>query len=314
MLGSALGFSVIDAAWAFLSLCFFVAFVLYKVSSRLPQKYKDSLVCVVFQDLIRYGKTKQSLKRDDCLRLFDVPKRWFWHFYAVSLCWSACLLFVNIKCILQDQPLPSWLTQILAIFTDSTATNADVPQTFPLLLLLLCAHSSRRLIECCFVSIFSDGVIHVVQYIFGLTYYILLGFTALSSEYSGQRADDVALLQFTWSHAAGCALFVVASVLQHQSLVLLARLRTGPSGNIETTAHKPPRGGHFELVSCPHYFAELLIYVSLFVVSGFSFTWRLVVLYVFFNQALAAQLSHDLYTTKYDSYPTQRKAFIPFVL
>lgn len=87
------------------------------------------------------------------------------------------------------------------------------------------------------------------------------------------------------------------------------------AGTVETLAHKVPQGGWFELVSCPHYFAELLIYVSLSLVfRGFSLTWWLVVVYVFFNQALAAQLCHDLYISKYKLYPRHRKAFIPFVL
>lgn len=76
-----------------------------------------------------------------------------------------------------------------------------------------------------------------------------------------------------------------------------------------------PNGGCFELVSCPHYLAELLIYVSLSLVAGgLSLTWWLVVLYVFFNQALAALLCHDHYIDKYPSYPARRKAFIPFVM
>lgn len=87
------------------------------------------------------------------------------------------------------------------------------------------------------------------------------------------------------------------------------------SGKVESLAHQVPVGGCFELVSCPHYFGELLIYVSLgLVIGGRSLTWWLVVLYVFSNQALAAQLCHELYTSKFKSYPKHRKAFIPFVL
>lgn len=87
------------------------------------------------------------------------------------------------------------------------------------------------------------------------------------------------------------------------------------SGTVETLAHKMPVGGWFELVSCPHYFAELLIYVSFsLLLGGRSLTWWLLVLYVLMNQALAAQLCHELYISKYKSYPKHRKAFIPFVL
>lgn len=40
------------------------------------------------------------------------------------------------------------------------------------------------------------------------------------------------LSQLDWFHVAGSALFIGASVLQHQSITLLARLRTGKSGEL----------------------------------------------------------------------------------
>ncbi|XP_042372179.1 polyprenol reductase-like, partial [Plectropomus leopardus] len=189
------------------------------------------------------------------------------------------------------------------------------PQLSTLLVqLLLCVHSLRRLLECLFVSVFSDGAVHVVQYVFGVCYYVVLGLTVLCSDRLRKGTGSL-LSQLDWFHVAGAALFIWASLMQHQCMVLLARLRTGKSGTVETLAHRVPEGGWFELVSCPHYFAELLIYVSLSLVfGGLCLSWWLVVLYVLFNQALAAQLCHDLYISKYESYPKKRKAFIPFVL
>nr|XP_020459132.1 polyprenol reductase isoform X2 [Monopterus albus] len=265
-------------------------------------------------DLIRYGKTKH-LRRDDWLRTFDVPKRWFWHFYAVSLCWNGLLLALYLNFIFQQQSHPSWLTGILDILSGLPSTVSHVPQLSTLLVqLLLWVHSLRRLLECLFVSVFSDGAMHLVQYVFGLGYYIVLGLTVLCSDHLG-KGTGALFSQLDWFHVAGVALFTGASLLQHQSMVLLARLRTGKSGTVETLAHRVPRGGLFELVSCPHYFSELLIYVSLSLVfGGLSLTWWIVVLYVLFSQALAAQLCHDFYISKYESYPKHRKAYIPFVL
>lgn len=135
---------------------------------------------------------------------------------------------------------------------------------------------------------------------------------------------EKALLEKTGSFAA--LVFKAALLLQMSCLPSLQCMSRNNNGNllfsfnhsagaVETFAHRMPKGGCFQLVSCPHYFAELLIYVSLgFVFGGLSLTWWLVVLYVFFNQALAGQLSHELYVSKYQSYPKDRKAFIPFVL
>uniref|UniRef100_A0A8C2ZTI0 Polyprenal reductase n=1 Tax=Cyclopterus lumpus TaxID=8103 RepID=A0A8C2ZTI0_CYCLU len=296
-----------DVFWSFLASCFFAAFCAHKLSTHLPRRHVTGRAHVLFQDLIRYGKTKQRVQRESCVRAFDVPKRWFWHFYAISVVWNGLLLGLYLNATFQHQSYPSWLTGLLDILTDAPA----IPQLSTLLLLvLLCVHSLRRLLECLLVSVFSDGALNLMQYAFGVFYYVALGLTVLCSDRTGPL-----LSQLHWSHVAGGTLFIGASVMQHQSTVLLAGLRTGKSGAVETLAHAVPKGGWFELVSCPHYLAELLIYVSLsLVVGGLSLTWWLVVLYVLFNQALAAQLCHDLYVSKYESYPRHRKAFIPFVL
>lgn len=62
-----------------------------------------------------------------------------------------------------------------------------VPQLSTMLVqLLLWVHSVRRLLECLFVSVFSDGSMHLVQYVFGLGYYIVLGLTVLCSDHVGK--------------------------------------------------------------------------------------------------------------------------------
>ncbi|XP_071395172.1 polyprenal reductase [Centroberyx affinis] len=317
MIWSSMGWSAVDVLWLFLSLCFLSAFCVHKISLRLPTRCEKSHVHLLFQDLIRYGKTKQNLQRDNRLRVFDVPKRWFWHFYAVSVGWNGLLLLLSLNFTLQNQPYPSWLTGILGFLTGVPRSDSQAPQVSLLLVqLLLWVHSIRRLLECLLVSVFSDGAMHMVQYVFGLGYYVVLGLTVLCSDHLGVGKETGTLLsQLNWLHVAGSALFIWASLLQHRSIVLLARLRTGDSGAVETLAHRVPQGGWFQLVSCPHYFAELLIYVSLSLVfGGLSLSWWLVVLYVLFNQALAAQLCHEFYISKYESYPRDRNAFIPFLL
>ncbi|XP_008305406.1 polyprenal reductase [Cynoglossus semilaevis] len=307
---SSAGFFFIDILWCFLACSFFIALCVHNIW----RKHKSCRVYMLFQDLIRYGKTKQNGKRDEWLRVLDVPKRWFWHFYLVSVCWNGFLLVSYLKVILQHRSHPSWLLWTVNILTGPLGRADHVPQLSTVLLyLLLWIHSLRRLLECLCVSVFSDGYMNLVQYLFGLGYYIVLGLTVLCSDHVGKETGSLHS-QVTWFHVVGVGLFVAASVLQHRSMVLLAGLRIGKSGAVETLAHRIPTGGWFEWVSCPHYFAELLIYISLaFMSESLSITWWLVVLYVLFNQALAAQLCHELYISKYDSYPTNRKAFIPFV-
>lgn len=86
------------------------------------------------------------------------------------------------------------------------------------------------------------------------------------------------------------------------------------AGKVVSLTHSIPFGDWFERVSCPHYFAELLIYVSMAITLGLdNVTWWFVVTYVLFNQALVAVLCHEFYQKKFTSYPKHRKAFIPFV-
>lgn len=83
-----------------------------------------------------------------CLILCRFSK-WTWHFWAVVFTW---------------QP----------VFLGSEAVSAF------LVCLFVWLNSCRRLWECLHISVFSTGVIHVVQYCFGLSYYVLVGITVLS--------------------------------------------------------------------------------------------------------------------------------------
>lgn len=57
---------------------------------------------------------------------------------------------------------------------------SEMKLTVLVLQVLLWIQSLRRLLECLWLSVFSNGLINVVQYAFGLSYYILLGLTVLS--------------------------------------------------------------------------------------------------------------------------------------
>ncbi|XP_073673025.1 polyprenal reductase [Garra rufa] len=303
---------IVNIIWFLLALFFTIAFCLCKCSLKLPHSFEH-----VFQDLIRYGKTKEHIKRPKWQLVFDISKRCFYHFYTVSVMWNGLLLLFSLRSVVMNEALPDWLIDALWCLTGRPrAAWNELHLSILLLQVLLWVHSIRRLSECLFVSVFSNGVIHVVQYAFGLSYYVLLGLTVLCINASLPQLGSVPLFnQLTWHHVIGTLIFIWASLLQNRSLSLLAKMRTDSSGKVETLAHKMPSGGWFELVSCPHYLAELLIYVAMSVCCGcVSLTWWLVVLYVLCNQALAAQLCHDYYKSKFETYPRQRKAFIPFVL
>ena len=52
-----------------------------------------------------------------------------------------------------------------------------------------------------------------------------------------------------------------------------------------TLEHRIPHGGLFEILSCPNYFAEILIYTGFAIIFGFSNpTWNLILVWVILNQ------------------------------
>ncbi|XP_040982972.1 polyprenol reductase isoform X2 [Aquila chrysaetos chrysaetos] len=262
--------AVLAAAWSLLAAAFLAALVL------LPRLRRAGVVSGLFQDLVRYGKTKRGCgQRPGWLRLLQVPKRWFTHFYVVSVLWNGFLLIGLFQTEFLGGSLPSWIQHVHCFLgRDSQSEDTDSEHFSALLvLLLLWLHSCRRLAECLWTSVFSNGVIHIVQYCFGLGYYVAVGSTVLC-----QVPTNIS------------------------------------NGKVVSLSHSVPFGDWFERVSCPHYFAELLIYVSMAIMLGFhNVTWWCVVMYVLFNQALAAVLCHEFYQKNFSSYPKHRKAFIPFV-
>ncbi|KAM6076072.1 polyprenal reductase isoform 5-T5 [Chlamydotis macqueenii] len=238
--------AVLAAAWALLA----VAFLAAQLVVRLPGS--DGGISGVLQDLIRYGKAKRGYgQRPAWLRLLQVPKRWFTHFYVVSVLWNGCLLLWLFRAEFLGGSLPSWIQPVhRALGRDS------------------------------------------------------------QSEDTGKELS----VHVSWYHIVGVAMYVWASLHQHRCLVILANLRKTKSGKVISLSHSVPFGDWFERVSCPHYFAELLIYVSMAITFGFgNVTWWCVVMYILFNQALAAVLCHEFYQNNFSSYPKHRKAFIPFV-
>ncbi|XP_040823143.1 polyprenol reductase isoform X1 [Ochotona curzoniae] len=308
--------SPLRALWLALAAGFLLALLLQLLPPGLLPTH------ALFQDLIRYGKTKLGAPpRPALCRAFDVPKRYFSHFYVVSVLWNGFLLWLLSQSVFLGVPFPHWLHGLLTVLG---ATQVQGPAggegTLSVLLVLGCLwlHSARRLFECYCVSVFSHAVMHLVHYCFGLAYYVLLGLTVLTqAPLDGHHVYMIGknlLRQARWFHILGTLLFIWSSAHQYRCHVILGKLRRNKAGVVIHCQHRIPFGDWFEYVSSPNYLAELLIYVSLAVTFGLrNFTWWLVVTYVFFSQALSALLSHRFYRSQFVSYPKRRKAYLPFV-
>ncbi|XP_027246716.1 polyprenol reductase isoform X3 [Cricetulus griseus] len=275
--------------------------------------------CALFQDLIRYGKTKLSgPRRPAVCRAFDIPKRYFSHFYVVSVLWNGFLLWFLSQSLFLGAPFPKWLRALLRTLGATQFPVGELTLSAFLVLVFLWVHSLRRLFECFYISVFSNSVIHIVQYCFGLVYYVLVGLTVLSQVPMDDKNVYVLgknlLLPARWFHVLGTMMYLWSSAHQYECHVILSNLRRNKKGVIVHCQHKIPFGDWFEYVSSANYLAELMIYISMAVTFGFhNLTWWLVVTYVFFSQALSAFFNHKFYKSTFVSYPKHRKAFLPFL-
>ena len=87
------------------------------------------------------------------------------------------------------------------------------------------------------------------------------------------------------------------------------------SGAVVNKEHHIPHGDLFEYVSCPHYFCEILIYLSLNIVYWWSNTMMIwLFVFVFANQVISGYFSHKWYKENFPKYPKERKAIIPYLL
>lgn len=80
-----------------------------------------------------------------------------------------------------------------------------------------------------------------------------------------------------------------------------------------TEKHLMPTGGYFELLSSPHMFFELVMYVALWGLLYQNRTFLFVAVFVFCNQIEVAHFTHQWYKTTFPQYPKKRKAFIPYI-
>lgn len=83
----------------------------------------------------------------------------------------------------------------------------------------------------------------------------------------------------------------------------------------EEQGYMIPRGGLFDLVACPHFLAEIVVYFSFCCAFGVVGNPMLLSLFVFVlvNQVLAAKLNYDWYCKNFPDYGKDRCAIFPYI-
>jgi len=237
---------------------------------------------------------------------------------------------------LQTIPLSSslWSLDFHADRTGSTAATEPTTQLEISLLLiqlvLFQVHLLRRMLESFCVTNFSpSSEQHGMITIMGLVYYGLAVITpVVDSHIVGGRSSGIIRLlpsaPLLWL-LLGSVLFVVGWVGQLHSHLILARLRSGRNSKkndddadpstapSSSTRYVIPTGGLFHYVSMPHYLCEMILYTGLFFISGGKLSQALICAWVYSNLSITAARSHKWYLQRFQQYPKNRKAVIPFV-
>lgn len=139
-----------------------------------------------------------------------------------------------------------------------------------------------------------------------------VGFNLLNAYVNARWVSHFGVYSTSWladpRFVVGAALLLAGFALNVHADGVLARLRAPGE-----TGYKIPRGGLFELVSCPNYFAEILEWCGwallTWSLAGLSFA-----VYTVANLAPRAITHHRWYREKFADYPPERRALVPFVL
>ena len=106
---------------------------------------------------------------------------------------------------------------------------------------------------------------------------------------------------------AGCVIFVFGIIVNIDSDRRLRLLRRGSEG------YKIPYGGLFEFVSAANYFGEICEWIG-FAVATLNAAGTFFAVWSLFFLGTRGVQHHRFYLQKFDNYPLNRRAVIPFLL
>ncbi|KAL2477026.1 Polyprenol reductase 2 [Forsythia ovata] len=304
-----------------------------------------------FHDLL-LGVAKRGKIMHSSSRKFTVPQRFFIHFYILAVIWTSILLATTWHYAYKITPAvsePSLYSSIASHLTGSSnvfplhkSDPSSIEQKYRVwqsvfMLLLMEAQVLRRLLETIYVFKYSPSArMHIFGYLTGLFFYTAAPLS-LCCKYASEVFKFVAdlvvefvikgkdrmqvtefdwwghvnpLLHLRWYMWIGGAVFLWGWIHQYRCHAILGSLRE----NEQDDDYSIPHGDWFQYVSSPHYLAEIVIYAGVVIASGCSdVTIWLLFGFVVTNLAFAATETHKWYLQKFDNYPRDRSAIVPFV-
>ena len=304
-------------------------------------------------------------------QVFLIPKKHFKHFYTIGIIYTSILFYTYTQMMIMTMTTTS-----VSEPPEPIQRYPSILSFTKVSIVLLYIHLFRRWYECSYVHIWKESsVMHLAGYLVGLTHYILLphvflrlpcetiGCSYHSTEvhpllriihYIPQWLDEKSLQQshrqmyattlfdtrnMTVDHIRfvfAVGLCVFGQYQQYRHHALLANLRKHQSNTGITQSYSLPTSGWFHYVTCPHYFAEIIIYISFALMLEeekytdmhlsnsrydyfyyYGYRHVILVLWVASNVTLSAIKNHEWYTKHLNVNTYQlhsKKAIVPFIL
>ncbi|XP_055533611.1 polyprenol reductase [Wyeomyia smithii] len=278
----------------------------------------ERLLPTAISQTFRYGKHAYKGPQDRFVSLLEVPKAWFKHFYIFAAIWSLAGFYFMVNAYFAGRETPSYVLDFLDIMATTKRTARTSPTETMVAIMLITMQCWRRFYETWFVQVFSPKLkMNLSAYLVGYIHYFGTVVVILSQAEGFVRTDGSLLpyrFELSPRIALWIAIFFYAWRYQFQSNLILANLRKDRSGNVISQQHSIPRGGYFQLVSSPHMFFEIVMYVALYAIIARNTSALYVLAWVLSNQTMNAWLTHQWYRENFQDYPPTRRAVFPYVL
>jgi len=225
--------------------------------------------------------------------------------YILANVWNLLLIFL-LKNWLVDGCLPSFLEKIFfVIFPIQYPLPWEYFEQVLPFLIVFQIQVFRRCCECLFVQQWTEKRTSLLNLFLAPPFYLLLNVAVVVEILSNPNKN---LLIF--QPLIGVSIFLYASYRQFCCHNILAQLRSSKNKN-----YSIPYGDSFELVSCPHYFWEIIIYISfLVIVESKCLSMWFILLFVILNLGHSGWKTHQWYKKLFnDDYPKYRRAIIPYI-
>ncbi|CAL5091317.1 unnamed protein product [Urochloa decumbens] len=208
----------------------------------------------------------------------------------------------------RDGMLVAYVPALLAAAASFAVPGAVDGPRAQILSAALAVHFLKRVLEVLLVHRYSGSMPVDTAVTIGTSYFLSTVTMIYAQHLSHDLPDPPVDLLYP-----GVAVFAVGIAGNFYHHYLLSKLRSDSGGGGGDKGYKIPRGGLFELVTCPHYLFEILGFFGFAMIAQTAYALAVAT-------GTAAYLAgrscatRRWYQSKFEEFPERIKALVPFVL